>query len=227
MGNEQAVVRVTPTVDQQVADYNTVEEYRLKIGAWVCDQGACLADPKIPVVILFTRPDPISEDVVSSMVFPYIYRAAKAYDDRAADDAVCWVFYQLFNLLTDWQNIIGEVGRKLNQAEVDSHQSKIPVKARTKVLHKEVDRVYELLDYLRFHARSFNKLAKFKDKSGHHPESGQSIWEILDDCIEDLSQYENYLDSMKDRFNNLIELDFNIENATQCKSRPRCESFRR
>ena len=92
----------------------------------------------------------------------------------------------------------------------------LPVKVRTRRLHKEVDRTYELHDYIRFHSRSFKKLAKFKRSAATANKHGNSIWEVIDDCLEDLEQYENYLASMKERFNNLIELDFNIENATQC-----------
>ncbi|GAM89680.1 hypothetical protein ANO11243_077190 [Dothideomycetidae sp. 11243] len=185
--------------------------------AWVCDQGAYRFDARIPVVLLFTRSDHISEDIVNNLIFPHIFQAARIYDDPAADDAVCWVFYQLYNLLTDWQNIIGEVGRKLNQAELDSHVRDLPVKVRTRRLHKEVDRIYELHDFLQFHSRAFKKLAKFKTSEATVSKYGNTIWEVIDDCLEDLEQYENYLDSTKERFNNLIELDFNIENATQCE----------
>ncbi|KAF2149492.1 hypothetical protein K461DRAFT_288056 [Myriangium duriaei CBS 260.36] len=195
---------------------SSIENYRFRVGAWVCDQGAYRLDARVPVVILFTRSDHISEDVVTNLIFPHIFQAAQLYDDIAADDAVCWVFYELYNLLTDWQNIIGEVGRKLNQAEIDSQVRVLPVKVRTKRLHKEVDRIYELHDYLRFHSRCFKKLARFETTEATKSKHGDTIWEVIDDCLEDLEQYKNYLDSMKERFNNLVELEFNIENATQC-----------
>ncbi|PNS14863.1 Eukaryotic translation initiation factor 3 subunit I [Sphaceloma murrayae] len=181
---------------------NDLDAYRFRTGAWVCDQGAYRYDSQVPVIIIFTRPNNISENVVQTLIFPHVFKAASLYDDRTADDAVCWVFFQLYTLLSDWQNIITELGRALNQAEMDSRQRDLPIKTRTRRLHREVDHIYALDEHLRFHMRCFRKLAKFKI-------------EIMDDALDDLDQYDNYLDSMKERFNNLIELEFNIENATQ------------
>ncbi|PSK33567.1 hypothetical protein B9Z65_7454 [Elsinoe australis] len=181
---------------------SSIDSYRFRIGVWVCDQGAYRLDNHIPVVLIFTRPTEAAENVVKHLIFPHIFKAAAMYDDREADDAVCWVFLQLYMLLSDWQNIVTELRRALNQAEIDSRQRDHPIKTRTRRLHKEVDHIYALDEHLRFHMRCFRKLAKFKI-------------EIMDNAHDDLEQYDNYLDSMKERFNNLIELEFNIENATQ------------
>ena len=81
-------------------------------------------------------------------------------------------------------------------------------------MHKEIDRLYELTEYLRFHSRSFKKLSKLKN-SVPKDEQDDPIWDQIDDAIDDLDQYSYYLDSLKERFNNLIELEFNISNATQ------------
>lgn len=81
-------------------------------------------------------------------------------------------------------------------------------------MHKEIDRLYELTEYLRFHSRSFKKLAKLKT-SVPETEQEDPIWDQTDDAIDDLEQYDYYLNSLKERFNNLIELEFNISNATQ------------
>ncbi|KAF4549974.1 Hypothetical protein D9617_19g102790 [Elsinoe fawcettii] len=194
---------------------NDIDNYRFRIGAWVCDQGAYRFDSKIPVVVIFTRPNETAENVIQTHVFPHIFKAAELYDDREADDAVCWVFYQLYNLLSDWQNIISEVGKKLNAAEVDSRRRDLPIKNRTRRLHREVDHIYALDEHLRFHMRCFRKLSKFKIVEATENKHGDSIWEIMDDALDDLGQYDNYLESMKERFTNLIELEFNIENATQ------------
>ena len=81
-------------------------------------------------------------------------------------------------------------------------------------MHKEIDRIYELTEYLRFHSRSFKKLAKLK-QDVPKAEQEEPVWDQMDDEIDNLDQYSYYLDSLKERFNNLIELEFNIENATQ------------
>lgn len=81
-------------------------------------------------------------------------------------------------------------------------------------MHKEIDRLYELTEYLRFHSRSFKKLSKLKT-SVSETEQEDPIWDQTDDIIDDLEQYDYYLNSLKERFNNLIELEFNISNATQ------------
>lgn len=84
-------------------------------------------------------------------------------------------------------------------------------------MHKEVDRIYELNEYLRFHTRSFKKLTKLKTEV-KKDEQQEPVWDQMDDAVDDLDQYGYYLDSLKERFNNLIELEFNIENANQCKT---------
>lgn len=74
-------------------------------------------------------------------------------------------------------------------------------------MHKQVDRLYELKEYLRFHTRSFKKLIKLKpsDKKPYEDDSGP-VWEEMDNAVEDLDQFDYYMDSLKERFNNLIEL---------------------
>ncbi|KAF2227260.1 hypothetical protein BDZ85DRAFT_189892 [Elsinoe ampelina] len=205
---------------------NNVDSYRLRVGAWVCDQGAYRFDSKVPVVVIYMRPTEIAENIVQSHLFPHIFKAAATYDDRNADDAICWVFYQIYNLLSDWQNIISEVGKKLNAAEIDSRKRDLPIKNRTRRLHREVDHIYALNEHLRFHMRCFRKLSKFKIVEAYENKHGDTIWEIMDDALDDLGQYDNYLDSMKERFTNLIELEFNIENATQCQSDLTCRHAR-
>lgn len=81
-------------------------------------------------------------------------------------------------------------------------------------MHKQVDRIYELKEYLRFHTRSFNKLIKLKDglpKGGD--EDADPVWDEMADTVEDLGQFDYYMDSLKERFNNLIELVSSIAPA--------------
>lgn len=102
-------------------------------------------------------------------------------------------------------------------------------------MHKQVDRIYELKEYLRFHARSLRKLIKLKNTMTSKSDEDDSgpIWDEMDNAVEDLDQVDYYMESLKERFNNLIELvgvsknnllciqsayhyqEFNIENATQ------------
>lgn len=84
-------------------------------------------------------------------------------------------------------------------------------------MHKQVDTIFKLGQYLRFHTQSFKKLARTKEDADKSSQN-DPIWEAVDDAIENLDQRSSYLDSLKERFNNLIELEFNIENATQCGS---------
>jgi len=109
-------------------------------------------------------------------------------------------------------------------------------------MHREVDRIYELSEYLQIHTRSFQKLSKqkpasntssnssngndsssnvptSKDKHKHKDKTSSSmddlIWDQIDDAADDLDHYSSSLDSLKERITNLIELEFNIESATQ------------
>ena len=88
-------------------------------------------------------------------------------------------------------------------------------------MHKEVDRIYDLMSYLSFHSRSFKKLSKLKDdvcKDLPKGEEKDPVWADVDDALEDLGQNKDELDALKDRFNNLIELEFNIANATESEN---------
>merc|ERR1712080_15957 len=81
-------------------------------------------------------------------------------------------------------------------------------------MHIEVDRIYELQEYLRFHSRSFRKLAKLRqsvsqDQQGHH------LWNEIEETVDDLDQFDSSLDNLKERFLNLLDLEFNIQNADQ------------
>lgn len=101
-------------------------------------------------------------------------------------------------------------------------------------MHKNIDRIYELSEYMRFHSRSFKKLLKLKDTMHKSPDDGKDpVWDEMDDAVEDLDQYSYYMETLKERFLNLIELvsdlemsqlrskglhdlqEFNIENANQ------------
>lgn len=147
-------------------------------------------------------------------MFTHLYDDAEFDAPKKDEEGLCWLFLHLYNLLTDWQNINQEVERRLDESEENSRGRNLPVKLRTRTMHREVDRIYELNEYLRFHSRSFKKLVKLKD-SVNKDEQDELVWEQMDDALDDLESYGCYLESLKERFNNLIELEFNIENATQ------------
>lgn len=84
-------------------------------------------------------------------------------------------------------------------------------------MHMEVDRIYEQKKYLQFQMRAFKKLQRLQ---GGVPKNEQNdpLWNDMTDAIEDLEQFDNTLDGLKDRFNNLIELEFNITNTVQAEN---------
>lgn len=171
-------------------------------------------DRNISVTIVFTKPSPVSERIVTKLLFEYLWRDNNFDQPREDEEGICWTFSRLYYLCSDWQNIIGEVLARLDEAEINSHGRHLPVKARTRRMHREVDRIYEMKEYLHFHTRSFKKLQKLQievpTKQRKDP-----LWNDMDDAVEDLDQFESTLDGLKERFNNLIELEFNITNATQ------------
>ncbi|KAK4635567.1 hypothetical protein CLAFUW4_01066 [Fulvia fulva] len=192
----------------------SMENFRFRTGVWFCARGACRSDSQISVTVIFTRPDEISEHVVKDLLFDYLWHDEDFTQPHEDEEGLCWTFSRLYWLLTDWQNIIGEVLARLDEAEANSHGRHLPVKARTRRMHAEVDRLYEMKDYLQFHTRAFKKLQKLKESV---PRNGQvdPLWADMDDAVEDLEQFDSRLDSLRERFNNLIELEFNITNAVQ------------
>ncbi|TKA27586.1 hypothetical protein B0A50_04418 [Salinomyces thailandicus] len=191
-----------------------IEHYRFRVGAWECGRAACRFDREVPVAILFTKPTPVAEYVVTELLFGYLHRDGDYDQPREDEEGICWLFSRLYWLLTDWQNIISEIVTRLNEAEANSHDRHLPVKTRTRLMHNEVDRLYELKEYLHFHNRAFRKLQKLKADVPQR-EQRDPLWTDMDDAVEDLEQYNTTLDGLKERFNNLIELEFNIQNAVR------------
>ncbi|KAI7524577.1 hypothetical protein KC316_g18673, partial [Hortaea werneckii] len=171
-------------------------------------------DTDVPVAIIFTKPTPVAEYVVTELLFDYLFKDGDFDQPREDEEGICWLFSRLYWLLTDWQNIITEIVTRLDEAEANSHSRHLPVKTRTRLMHNEVDRLYELKEYLHFHTRAFKKLQRLKDDVPKR-EQKDPLWTDMDDAVEDLEQYDTTLDSLKERFNNLIELEFNIQNAVQ------------
>ncbi|USW48672.1 Putative Mg2+ transporter protein, CorA-like/Zinc transport protein ZntB [Septoria linicola] len=192
----------------------TIQDFRFRTGVWFCGKGACRINRNVSVTIIFTKPTPVCENVVTKLLFDYLWRDNEFDQPREDEEGLCWTFSRLYYLLSDWQNIIGEVLTRLDEAEINSHGRQDSVKSRTRRMHREVDRIYEMKEYLHFHTRSFKKLQKLQ---GEVPPDEQKdpIWFDMDDAVDDLDQFDSTLDGLKERFNNLIELEFNITSATQ------------
>ena len=67
-------------------------------------------------MLLFTRPTDVSENVVTELMFPYLCKIADYDRPRLDEEGLAWLFLHLYDLLTDWQNIIREVERRLAEA---------------------------------------------------------------------------------------------------------------
>lgn len=188
--------------------------YRFRIGVWTCAREACKFDPNVSVTLLFTQPLEVPESVVSGLLFDYLQSDQDYQRPRLDEEGVCWIFLRLYWLLTDWQNIMRECSLRLDAAEANSHKQNLSVKLRTRTLHREVARMYELQHYLHFHRRAVKKIVKVKPAA---PQPGQNdqLWTELEDAADDLEQFDCSLNSLKERFNNLVELEFNLDNASQ------------
>lgn len=191
-----------------------MQDFRFRIGVWQIGRGGCLFDRDVSVSIIFTQPSPVSDHVVTELMFGFLYENKDLDQPREDEEGICWLFLRLYWLLSDWQNIIHEIILRLNEAEANSHGRNLPVKLRARIMHNEIDRIYELKAYLNFHSRSLKKLQKLK---GEVPQSEQKdpLWSDIDDAVDDLDHYDQLTDSLKERFNNLLDLEFNIQNAVQ------------
>lgn len=176
----------------------TIDSFRFRTGVWFCGRGACVLDREVSVTIVFTLPNAVSEHVVTELMFDYLWRDEDFDQPREDEEGICWTFSRLYYLITDWQNILGEVLARLGEAEANSHGRHLPVKTRTRRMHMEVDRIYEMKKFLRFHMRAFSKLQKLK-LDVPKDEQQDPLWDDMDDAIEDLEQFDSTLDGLKDR----------------------------
>ena len=191
-----------------------IENFRFRVGVWQLGRGACIFDREVSCTIIFTKPTPVSEHCITELMYNYLYKDDDFDNPREDEEGICWIFLRLYWLFTDWQNIISEIVARLDEAEANSHGRDLPVKLRARMMHNEIDRIYEMKEFLHFHNRAFRKLIKLKAKVPHN-EQQDPIWADMDDEIENLGQYDATIDGLKERFNNLLGLEFNIQNATQ------------
>lgn len=228
-----------------------VDDYRFRLGVWTCAQYAYVHNQDIPVTMIFTQPKDVyeeqrlkgredddintnvSEDIITKKLFPYLYDKDDYNIKRKDEEYVaCWFFW-LFRLVTDWDNVISEFEGHLRDADRDSEREHLPVKHRTRAMHHQIDRIYELLLYLSSHTRCVKKLSrqnpnKQSNKTGNDGDSSDAgggasiiergdepIWDELEDLEDDLDQADYELSALKDRFENLTDLEFNLSNAKQ------------
>ncbi|KAK3708008.1 hypothetical protein LTR37_011701 [Vermiconidia calcicola] len=191
-----------------------ISNFRFRMGVWQLGRGACLLDRDVSVSIIFTQDHPVCEHVLTELLFGYLYKDHDLIQPREDDEGICWLFLKLYWLLSDWQNIITQTVARLDEAEKNSHGRELPVKTRARMMHNEVDRIYEMKEYLSFHTRSFQKLQKLKPNVPEN-EQGDPLWGDIDDTVDDLQHIDTTIDGLKERFNNLLDLEFNIQNAVQ------------
>lgn len=191
-----------------------IEQYRMRVGVWFCGRGACKFSRSVSVTLIFTRCTPIAEHIIGDIMFKNLYRDSDFDRPRDDEEGICWTFSRLYRFLTNWQNVIREVTARLDEAEINCSGRYFPVKLRTRAMHIEVDRIYELQEYLRFHIRSFRKLAKLK-LALPSEEQQDPLWDDIEDAVDDLDQFDSSLANLKERFLNLLDLEFNIQNADQ------------
>lgn len=191
-----------------------IEQYRMRVGVWYCGRGACMLNRAVSTTLIFTRSTPIAEHIVGDAMFKHLHKDSDFDRHRSEEQGICWTFFQLYRFLTDWQNIVREMTARLDEAEINCSGRHFPVKLRTRTMHIEVDRIYELQEYLRFHIRSFRRLVKLKENVPSD-EQKDPIWSDLEDAVDDLDQFDSSLDNLKERFLNLLDLEFNIQNADQ------------
>lgn len=203
-------------------DAPQVDSYRFRLGVWTCARGAYIHDRRIPVTMLFTQPTDVSHHIATELLFPFMYSDRDYSTDRSDEQYVSYIFLRLFDLLSDWENVIREFEGHLEAAERNSREGFAPVKFRARTMHHQIDRIYELLLYLQFHTRAVKKLVKLKpddkDKDNQSNASGDNddpIWSELDDLSDELDQANYELGALKERFDNLTDLEFSIENAKQ------------
>jgi hypothetical protein len=68
---------------------------------------------------------------------------------REDEEGICWTFSRLYNLLSDWQNIVGEIMTRLEATENNSKRRHLPVKIRTRQMHNEIALLYNLVCFSR------------------------------------------------------------------------------
>lgn len=100
----------------QSYSYRVVDDYRFRVAAWCCGRGACRLDREVPVTLVFTQSNVPAENVMRDLFFPYFYQDEEYDMPRRDEETVCWTFLRLYWLLSDWQNIIREIERELEEA---------------------------------------------------------------------------------------------------------------
>lgn len=221
-----------------------VKDYTFRLGVWTCASHAWRHNPNIPVTIIFTAPQPTttheSDQIITSILFPYLYDEAELdlkFRRSNEEWVACW-FLWFFDCLTSWDNIITEMDGYVLEAKERTTQQLFAVDQRTNAIANQIDKIYDLLPLLSMHTRCFENLLlkkpvnpAFEDNGGvgermYQEDDNRShtsaiergiepIWDDLRDRLNDLVQIKSQLEAMKERFRNLMDLEFNLANAKQ------------
>lgn len=205
-----------------------LERYRFRLGVWTCAEGL----ENRPVTIIFTKPDAFAvsrSDRLYALLFETIYygddNLVGKLDERDKD--VYWIFLKLWNFLTDWENVVKQFEDRLELAESNSEYDKGPAYIRTKESHMQIRQIFILQQYLHLHLRSFQRLADvwgMKMDVGEGSPEPQALGDVrstkagrmqFDDAYADLEQFQGELGLLIQRFKNLTEFEFNMDNAKQ------------
>ncbi|KAF1987636.1 hypothetical protein K402DRAFT_42974 [Aulographum hederae CBS 113979] len=205
------------------------------------DESDDYAAELIPITILFTKHNFIAEAHLTRFLFSRLYTDQFSMIMSDETEGICWLFHRLWHLLSDWENIEAQLEERLETAELNSRAREGPASIRTSAMHDELARIYNAQQYLRFHCRAFSKLLKYKEaikererekKARRQHQHGVAYTESIElrisiakpdhtadmtDAIDDLEQAGYELDLLIDRFKNLTEYEFNMENAKQAE----------
>ena len=118
-------------------------------------------------------------------------------------------------LLTDWDNVISELVMRLDE---NREARKHPIKTWARLMHSDLDHIYELQQFTHFQKVAFDKLQRLLQTHVPQQELQDPLWNDLSNTMEGLRRYELTLDSIKERFNNQIGLEFEIQNALQSRN---------
>lgn len=204
-----------------------LEQYRFRLGVWTCAEGL----ENVSVTIIFTKPDTFSESrptPLCTLLLKTIYYGGDNFLEKLfeRDNDVEWIFLKLWTFLTDWENVLKEFEDRLEIAESNSENDKGPAYIRTRESHAQIRQIFILLQYLHLHLRSFQRLADIQCKRNGAGECtpGTILGDVrsvkagrmqFEYAHADLSQFKEEFKLLIERYKNLTEYEFNMDNAKQ------------
>lgn len=221
------------------------ELYRLRLAVWTCGEGVPVdresditdhsgdTTDTVAMTLIFIQsanfPDQLSTRLHEHL-FKDVYQSRDDTFEKLHDQdfRIYWIFLRLWNLFTDWENLIMQFETRLDAAETNSLKRHGTASIRTQECHEQIGQIYFFQQFLRFHLRAFSVLDKYREtkiKAGELEAGSLQLWLLesprpnalknmkVDDAWDDLSQFQEELQLLIDRFKNLTEYEFNIDNA--------------